>query len=274
MSVSVSLVLPVLDGEAYLERTLPEAWAWLSQHGGPSELVVVDDGSRDATPQILERFGRARSPDEGSRFVRIVNQVNRGKGYSVRRGLRAATGALRLFSDADLTYPPQSLTNVVRALRNGAEIAVACRVHEDSRYVVAPDFFRYICTRHNAGRIFNLLVRGTLATELRDTQAGLKGFRAHVVDELFDSLTFDRFSFDVELLYLAKKRGYRIEEVPVTYLYRKEPSTIRFARDTIDMCVDVLRIRLRDYGEGVTREDRRGDRDDSAPRSERSKQDP
>lgn len=242
--VSVSLVLPVYDGARFLERSLYKAREWLSRRAGESELIIVDDGSGDATPAILRAFA-AESGERRPRVRCLRNPINRGKGYSVRRGLLAARGQLRLFSDADLTYPLGSFTHVLRTLRRGADIAVACRVHEDSRYVVAPDFFRYIYTRHNAGRVFNWLVRATVVRELRDTQAGLKGFRASVVEDLFPRLTQDGFSFDVELLFLAQRRGYRVEEVPVTYHYRKEPSTVDFARDTFEMCADLARIRLR-----------------------------
>lgn len=247
--VSVSLVLPVYDGARYLDRSLRKASEWLGRRAGESELIVVDDGSRDATPEILRAF-EAESRERGPRVRCLRNPLNRGKGFSVRRGLLAARGRLRLFSDADLTYPVGSFTHVVRTLRRGADIAVACRVHEMSRYVVAPDFFRYIYTRHNAGRVFNWLVRATAVRELRDTQAGLKGFRAAVVEDLFPRLTLERFSFDVELLFLAQRRGYRVEEVPVTYHYRKEPSTVDFARDTLTMCADLARIRLR-HARGV-----------------------
>lgn len=236
---SVSLVLPVFDGAAFLERALREALAWMDGDGTREELVVVDDGSRDATPRILQRVAEA-----DARVRVLTNPVNRGKGYSVRRGVSAARGSHRVFTDADLTYTMSSVDAIVQALRDGAELAVGCRVHPESRYVVAPSFFRYIYTRHNAGRVFNALVRATVVPQLRDTQAGIKGFAAHVVDELFPRLVKDRFSFDVEMLYLAQREGYRIAEVPVTYFYRKEASTVRFARDTVEMCRDLLDIRV------------------------------
>lgn len=239
---SVSLVLPVLNGAAFIERSVRDAMRWVREHEHRLELIVVNDGSRDATAAILERMKRELSG--GPTPLRVLtNPVNRGKGYSVRRGLLEASGELRVFTDADLTYTMGSLVGIVDALIGGADIAVGCRVHERSEYVVAPSFFRYIYTRHNAGRVFNALVRAALVRDLRDTQAGLKGFRADVVRDLFPRLEKDRFSFDVELLFLAQKEGYRIVEVPVTYLYRKEPSTVSFVKDTVDMCVDLASIR-------------------------------
>lgn len=237
--VSVSLVLPVYDGARFLERSLYKAREWLSRRAGESELIIVDDGSKDATPAILRAFA-AESGERRPRVRCLRNPINRGKGYSVRRGLLAARGQLRLFSDADLTYPLGSFTHVLRTLRRGADIAVACRVHEDSRYVVAPDFFRYIYTRHNAGRVFNWLVRATVVRELRDTQAGLKGFRASVVEDLFPRLTQDGFSFDVELLFLAQRRGYRVEEVPVTYHYARSRAPWT-SRGTPSRCAPISR---------------------------------
>ncbi len=248
---SVSLVLPVLDGAPYLERTVGEALAWIAERPERLELIVVDDGSLDATPRILADLRARLGPSAPLRV--LTNRVNRGKGYSVRRGLAAAQGDLRVFTDADLTYTMGSVERVVEALEGGADVAVGCRVHPESRYVVSPGFFRYIYTRHNAGRIFNALVRATVVRGLRDTQAGLKGFRAAVVDGLFGRLVRDRFSFDVELLSLAQREGYRVEEVPVTYLYRKEPSTVRFARDTLEMCADLIAIR-RDHARASGRD--------------------
>lgn len=256
---TVSLVLPVFDGAAFIERSMREALGWMDLDGARDELLVVDDGSRDATPRVLQRFSEA-----DARVRVLTNPVNRGKGYSVRRGLSAARGDLRVFTDADLTYTMSSVEAIVQALRSGAEVAVGCRVHERSRYVVAPSFFRYIYTRHNAGRIFNALVRATVVPHLRDTQAGIKGFSARVVDELFPRLVKDRFSFDVELLYLAQREGCRIEEVPVTYFYRKEASTVRFARDTFEMCRDLLDIRL-NGARGVYAQRRSRARDVSEP---------
>jgi glycosyltransferase involved in cell wall biosynthesis len=239
----VSLVLPVYGGARFLKASLDKASRWLSKRPGPTELIVVDDGSRDETPTIL----REHRPRPGAPELRVLtNPVNRGKGFSVRRGLLASRGRYRLFTDADLTYPMSCANDIVEALDAGADIAVACRVHEESQYVVSPDFFRYIYTRHNAGRVFNWLVRTVVVEGVRDTQAGLKGFRADAVQDLLPRLTRDRFSFDVELVFLARKLGYRIEEVPVTYVYCKEASTLSFARDTLDMCADLLRIRLRE----------------------------
>ena len=240
---SVSLVLPVYGGARFLEASLSKAWRWLAKRPGPTELIVVDDGSRDETASVLRAFAPKQS---GPRLRVLTNPVNRGKGHSVRRGLLAARGRYRLFTDADLTYPMSCASDVVASLEAGADLAIACRVHEESQYVVSPDFFRYIYTRHNAGRVFNWLVRTVVVEGVRDTQAGLKGFRAEVVEDVFPRLTRDRFSFDVELLFLAQKLGYRIEEIPVTYVYCKEPSTLRYARDTIDMCTDLLSIRLRE----------------------------
>jgi dolichyl-phosphate beta-glucosyltransferase len=233
-----------LNGARFLEQTLTAIHRHLAQRSGDGELVVVNDGSTDATSEVIARF--AREARGGRIAVRALdNAENRGKGYAVKRGLSAARGEFRVFTDADLTYPVENLDRIEASLLSGADVAIASRVHPESRYVMAPAFFRYIYTRHNAGRVFNALVRATIVNELTDTQAGLKGFHRHVVHKLVPRITMDRFSFDVELLHLAQHLGMRIDEVPVTFIYCKEPSTLELARDGVTMALDLLRIRAR-----------------------------
>src|SRR5205814_9751513 len=119
---------------------------------------------------------------------------------------------------------------LLAALDRGAQVAIGSRMHLDSRYVVAPTFFGKLFTRHFMGRAFNLLVRMLVVPGVHDTQAGLKGFQRAAARELATPVRLDRFSFDVELLYLAQRLGLRIVECPVLFLYRQEPSTVRFIR--------------------------------------------
>jgi dolichyl-phosphate beta-glucosyltransferase len=111
--------------------------------------------------------------------------------------------------------------------------------------VVAPSFFRYIYTRHNVGRLFNHLVRATAVRGLRDTQAGLKAMPRAIVEQLVPLLRMDGFSFDVELLHAAQRQRLRVVEVPVTYVYAREPTTVQLARDSLAMARDIARIRAR-----------------------------
>ena len=131
----------------------------------------------------------------------------------------------------------------MRQLEAGADVAVACRVLPESRYLIAPSFFRYLYTRHVMSRTFNWIVRHTLVPGILDTQAGLKGFTARAATTLFPLLTIETFGFDVELLYVALRHGLRVAQVPVRFRYDNEPSSMRFARDGATMLGDLLRIR-------------------------------
>ncbi len=239
---TLSVVVPVLNGARFIGDNVRSLLAYLEARGG-GELVLVDDGSTDGTASVArEAFQRSNTKVP---FRTLTNEINRGKGYSVRRGLLAARGEWRIFVDADLTYPCNNFANVENALRRGADLAIASRVHPDSRYVMAPAFFRHVYTRHHMGRVFNSLVQRVLVQGISDTQAGLKGFRRQAVVQLLPHLKMNRFSFDVELLYVAQRTGLRIEEVPVSFIYCKEPSTLQLTRDGAHMLKDLLALRTR-----------------------------
>ena len=238
----MSVVVPVLNGARFMGDNLRALVSFLEARGD-GELVVVDDGSTDGTASVVREALAQRNTRVSCRL--LTNQHNRGKGYSVRRGLLAARGDWRLFVDADLTYPCDNFAAVEDALRRGADLAIASRVHPNSRYVMAPEFFRHVYTRHHMGRVFNALVRHTVVKGISDTQAGLKGFRRQAVVQLLPRLKMDRFSFDVELLSIAQRLGLRIEEVPVSFIYCKEPSSLQLARDGAQMISDLLELRAR-----------------------------
>jgi dolichyl-phosphate beta-glucosyltransferase len=246
---TLTFVIPAYQAAPFLRRSLEQVWAWLQALGRTAELLVVDDGSTDATPHILAQFaGEVAADDTRSpavTFRSLRNQRNRGKGFSLRRAFLHASGDLVVFTDADLTYPVENVGELLVALERGAQVAIGSRMHLDSRYVVAPTFFGKLFTRHFMGRAFNLLARMLVVPGVHDTQAGLKGFQRDAARELATRVQLDRFSFDVELLYVAQRLQLRIVECPVLFLYRKEPSTVRFIRDSWAMWRDMVRIRLR-----------------------------
>lgn len=246
-SPSLTLVVPVYNGAAFLRRTLQSCWDWLQGMVAARsvELLVVDDGSRDDTAAILAEFERAHASTERARLTVLHNAHNRGKGFSLRRAFLHARGEFVVFTDADLTYELDNLDPLLAALAQGADVAYGSRMHQDSVYVVAPGFFRKLYTRHFMGRVFNWLVRAIVVPGIRDTQAGLKGFRSAAAQHLATRVRLDRFSFDVELFFVARRRGYRIAECPVRFLYKKEPSTVKFFSDSVAMFVDMLRVRWR-----------------------------
>ncbi|MCA9595559.1 MAG: glycosyltransferase family 2 protein [Myxococcales bacterium] len=247
MAESLTLLIPVYNGGAFLARSLERAIEFLGSMDRRAELLVIDDGSTDETPRILSACR--------SDVLRVLrNERNRGKGHAVRRGLLEAKGELIVFTDADLTYPLENVQKMLEVLGSGADVAYGSRMHSESRYVVAPGFFEKLFTRHLMGRSFNLLTRALVLPGVRDTQAGLKGFRRPAARELAERMQLERFSFDLELLFIARQLGLDIRESPVLFVYNKERTTVRFARDAVSMLGDMLRVRWRGVSGAYHRE--------------------
>jgi len=237
-----SLVIPVHDGAEVLPATLRSVEEFLAREAPRFEVILVDDHSSGPAARLLGSFVE-RHPS-----VRLLrNEGPRGKGNAVATGLLAARGRYRLFTDADLAYPIAETLKVLADLERGTEVVVACRVLRESVYMMSPAFFNYLFTRHVMSRIFNLMVRLFVLPGLLDTQAGLKGFTAEAVEWIFPRLTIGGFGFDVECLFLARKRGYRIREIPVHFRYDSEPSTMNFLRDILQMLRDLAAIRWNDW---------------------------
>ena len=212
----LSLVVPVWNGADHLSRTLYALHRLLVRQGYPTELIIVDDCSDQEAVKAIALFRE----DVGSEraVVRVLrNEQNRGKGFSVARGMLSATGALRVFTDADLAYPAEDIESIVDALEKGNDIALACRVLPESRYVMSPTFFPYLFTRHMMSRAYNAFVRRLLVRSVLDSQAGLKGFTRQAAELIFPRLTIPGFGFDVECLYIAQRYGRRLAQVPVTF---------------------------------------------------------
>ena len=239
--VTLSVIVPVYNGADRLPEGLADLAEFLHAQPAPIELILVDDGSNAETAAILDDFAR-REP--AARVVR--NEQNRGKGYSVARGLREAKGRYRVFTDADLAYPVEEVLELLKVLEAGNDVVIACRVLPESRYLMSPAFFRYLFTRHVMSRFFNLLVRVFLIPGMLDSQAGLKGMSAEAVQDVIPRLTIDGFAFDVELLFVANRRGLQVAQAPVFFRYDSEPSTVSFATDVVRMVRDLARIRWND----------------------------
>lgn len=242
----LALVVPVFDcGIVRMQRTLDELAEFLDDAPGSCEVILVNDRSTCArTNERLRRFG-AR---EGVRV--LENDRNRGKGFSVARGMLATTARHRVFTDADLAYPLTEVWNILEALEDGADIAIACRVLPDSEYQMSSSYLQYLYTRHVMSRAFNRLVRLTLLPGVLDTQAGLKGFTAKAATEVFSRVSIAGFGFDLECLYVARRLGLRVEQVAVRFRYDDEPSSVRLMRDAATMAVDLARIRWRGWRRG------------------------
>jgi len=238
----LSVIIPVYNAEAFVKQNVQKVLAELATQSFAWEVIAVDDGSRDRSLLFLQELAK-ENPE-----LRVVeSKCNRGKGHAVRLGIEHAQGHYVVFNDVDLAYPVSEIFRLLAVLEKGTDIAIACRVLPESRYEISPAFFRYLYTRHVMGRFFNLLVRKLLLPGLLDTQAGLKGFRAEVAKTVFARQTLFRFSFDVEILYIAQKFGFKIEQVPIFFRYFFEETTVRFFEDTVKMVSDLCRIKLNDW---------------------------
>jgi dolichyl-phosphate beta-glucosyltransferase len=235
----LSLVIPVYNAADQLPATLDAVDHFASRYPASLEVLFVDDHSGEVETQlILEDFAQRRP------FARVLrNSVNRGKGFSVTRGMLAARGRHRVFTDVDLAYPLDQVHRIVAQLESGHDIAIACRVLPESRYLMSPSFFHYLYTRHLMSRAFNKVVQLFLLPGILDTQAGLKGFTAAAATLCFSRTTIPGFGFDVECLYIAQQHGLAIKQTAVEFRYDDEPTTVRFARDSNRMLKDILRVR-------------------------------
>ena len=238
----MSLVIPVYNAAGFIAENMRSAAMFLRLLEGPNELIVVDDASTDGSSKILQEMAPNQA---GVSFTLLRNDRNRGKGYSVRRGMRVARGRHLIFNDADFTYPVEEVGIFSHYLDDGHDVVIGSRMHPDSKYVISPKFIRYLYTRHVMSRIFNFMVNVTLGLGIRDTQAGIKGFEREAGLKIFERHSLNRFSFDLELLFIARKMGLKIAEVPVHFFYKKEPTTIRFSKDSLIMLYDIARIRWR-----------------------------
>lgn len=231
--VDISIVIPAFNEADRLMASIDQIVAFMDGRHPSYEILVVDDGSTDRTAALVrERAARtARLRLESYPF-------NRGKGYAVRYGVGRACGRLVLFSDADLSTPIAELDKLLGAIESGADIAIGTRAHPESDVRVRQPFYR-----DRAGKLFNRLVRLLLLPGFNDTQCGFKLFRHDSVAPVFRDLREERFAFDVELLYLAARRGLRIAEIPVTWINSPD-SRVRLIQG-LKAFVDVVRIRWR-----------------------------
>jgi glycosyltransferase involved in cell wall biosynthesis len=226
----VSFVVPVYNGAATIRSTV-EALTGSFAPRRPVEVIVVNDGSRDRTPAVVAELA-ARDPRVSLRGF----PDNRGKGAAVREGMRAARGTLLCFCDVDLPVPLADLERVIARLETGADVAIASRALPSSRMPRQPSLVRRLMSWG-----FNAVVRALFGLPYRDTQCGVKGFRSEAARELFARARIDGFAFDVELLLLAARLGYRVAEVPV-HVDNPPLSTVSLGARTGEIVRDVWRI--------------------------------
>lgn len=232
----LSVIIPAFDEADRIGSTVERVLGFLGSRAYASELIVVLDGGRPGAADAVARV-TGGCPD----VVVLDNGRNRGKGFSVRRGVLASRGEHVLFADADLSLPIEGVDRFVAALEAGADVAIGSRALAESS--VRGDRQRL---RHSLGRVFNWVVQRTALPGLRDTQCGFKAFRGAIARELFQAQHIDRFGFDVEVLRIALQRGHRVVEIPVTCEYHPT-SSVRRLGDGISMLRDLVAILWHDW---------------------------
>jgi dolichyl-phosphate beta-glucosyltransferase len=227
----LSIVVPAYNEEGRLPQTLPRIVDFLQAQAYPSEVLVVDDGSGDSTASVAEKIA-ADAP-----LVRLIRNEHRGKGYAVKTGAMAASGDYIFLCDADLSMPIEEVTNFLPPLLEDYDVAIGSREVEGARRYDEPGL------RHLMGRVYNTLVRLLAVRGFQDTQAGFKCFAREAAHEMFPYQTMDGFGFDVEILFIAQKRGYRIIEVPINWYYMSN-SRVSPVGDSVRMFREILEVRL------------------------------
>ena len=229
----LSVVIPAFNESARIIGTLDELAGYLGGQEYTSEVLVVDDGSEDDTAKLV----RSWAEDRSSTFV--ISIPHAGKGWAVRAGMLAARGSYRFMCDADLAMPVHWIDAFVERMDAGLDVVIGSREAAGARRFDEPAY------RHVMGRVFNRVVRLLAVRGFQDTQCGFKCFRSDVAEELFRLQRTRGMGFDVEILFLAIKKGFRIEEMPIDW-YHQDVSKVRPGVDTIDMLKDTIVIRLRD----------------------------
>ena len=237
MAPELSIVIPAYNEAARLGGTIHAVLGYLNEHLPGAELIIVDDGSHDDTAVVARRsFGNTGSVTTS--VIRI--DPNRGKGHAVRSGLLAARGRIALFSDADLSTPITEAPKLVGPIQRGeCDLTFGSRALDRNLIGVHQPW-----QREQGGRVFNLIVRAATGLPYWDTQCGFKAFRMEVCRPIIEAARVDRFAFDVELLYVARLAGLRLQEVPVRWDH-DEGSKIDLASDSFKMVSQVLSIRQR-----------------------------
>jgi len=226
----LSIIIPAYNEEGRLPGTLEQVTAFVDAQTYPAEVLVIENGSQDRTLDIARQFSR-RFP-----YLKALHVDGRGKGLAVRVGMQQAAGDYRFICDADLSMPIGEVNRFIPPALPDMDVAIASRE--------APGAIRYNepLYRHLTGRFFNLVVRVLALPGLQDTQCGFKCFRGAVADEIFPLQTIDGWSFDVEVLFIARQRGYRIVEIPVPW-YFSPNSKVRIVHDLLKVGLDLITIR-------------------------------
>lgn len=233
LKVDRSVVIPAYNEELRLPSTLESVCNYLATRDGANEVIVVSDGSTDGTDRVVES-AKAKYP-----FLKLLSyKKNHGKGFALRYGVLNSAGAVVLINDADGSTPIQELARLESEIKNGADVVIGSRALHSAETKVKTVWYRKII-----GRTFATLVNILIVSGIADTQCGFKLFTREAADKLFSRQRSEKFSFDVELLFLARKMKMVIAEVPVNWT-NTPGSKVNLVRDSLEMFLDIIRFRL------------------------------
>jgi len=225
----LSIVIPAHNEESRLPQTLEKIFTYLETQEYTAEVLIVENGSSDKTLKIAGEYA-ARLEN-----LRVFHEENPGKGNAIKRGMLEAFGDYRFMCDADLSMPIEELEKFMPSGEPGFNIAIASREAEGAVRYNEPEY------RHLGGRLINLAIRMLILPGLQDTQCGFKCFRADVANAIFPSQSISGWSFDIEILFIARKRGYKIQEVPIHWYFDPE-TKLRAFNDALRMVHDIFLI--------------------------------
>jgi dolichyl-phosphate beta-glucosyltransferase len=226
----LSIIIPAHNEENRLPASLEQVALFVAAQSYPIEVIIVNNNSTDRTAEISRQFADAHA------YARALDEPCKGKGMAVRAGVLAGRGEYLIFCDADFSMPVEEISKFVPPAIDNYDVAIASREAPGARRIDEPQY------RHLMGRVFNFLVRLLAIPKIQDTQCGFKAFRRDVAQTVFPLLTIGGWGFDVEVLFVSLRRGYKLVEVPITWYYKSQ-SRVNPIQDSLKMGLEVLHVR-------------------------------
>jgi len=232
----LSLIIPIYNAEKFILDSLIILTEWRLKTSYIVQIILVNDGSKDSTKKIIENYIET----EDSSIKLLSYDLNQGKGHAVKKGMLEATGEFRIFTDSDVPYGVDIFDKIIYYLDfKEFDVCIGNRKAENSKYVQ-----KISKTRKISSKIFTLIISRYVVTGVKDTQCGIKGFRAEIAEKLFSNLHIKGFAFDVETLYYCYKYDYEIKKIPVVF-QGNSISTIRLSKVSLQMLSDIMCLPIR-----------------------------